>query len=125
LLGSRVAVLGINHIAFPSHDPAALREFYLDLTGGALDAVHDPVHIGSTLLVFFESERHYRDQDADELAFNVDAAGFDDVLARAQRLGLDVRGPVAHTDWSKGFYLLDPDGRRLEFTYDDQSVYWR
>jgi hypothetical protein len=24
-----------------------------------------------------------------------------------------------------GFYLGDPDGRRLEFTHDDRGVYWR
>ena len=79
--------------------------------------------IGHTLLVFFASERHYRDGDPDELAFDVDEAGFDDVLGRAKRLGAFQRGPVQHTDWSKGFYATDPDGRRLEFTCDDQSVY--
>jgi catechol-2,3-dioxygenase len=124
-LDCAIGVLGVDHIAFRSHDPVALRRFYLELTGGEpLDAVHDPVRIGHTLLVFFASERHYQDADPDELAFNVDAAGFDDVLARAQRLGALQRGPFQHTEWSKGFYVSDPEGRRLEFTYDDQSVYW-
>jgi catechol 2,3-dioxygenase-like lactoylglutathione lyase family enzyme len=117
--------LGINHIAFRSHDPVALRRFYLELTGGEpLDSVHEPVRIGHTLLVFFASERHYHDEDPDELAFDVDAAGFDDVLERAKRLGALQRGPVQHTDWSKGFYVADPEGRRLEFTCYDHSVYW-
>jgi hypothetical protein len=40
-------------------------------------------------------------------------------------MGALQRGPVEHTDWSKGFYVRDPDGRRLEFTCDDHSVYWR
>lgn len=120
-----MGVLGVNHIAFRSHDPAALREFYIELTGGEpLNAEHDPVRIGRTLLVFFASDRRYSDEDPDELAFDVDAAGFDDVLGRAERLGALQRGPVQHTDWSRGFYVTDPDGRRLEFTCDDQSVYW-
>ena len=121
-----IGVLGINHIAFRSHDPQALRRFYLELTGGEpLTGAHDPVRIGHTLLVFFASERRYADADPDELAFDVDAAGFDDVLARATRLNALQRGPVQHTAWSRGFYVQDPDGRRLEFTCDDHAVYWR
>ena len=120
-----MGVLGVNHIAFRSHDPAALRRFYLDLTGGeALPAEHDPIRVGHTLLVVFATERRYSDEDPDELAFDVDAAGFDDVLRRAKRLGAFQRGPVQHTQWSKGFYATDPDGRRLEFICDDHSVYW-
>ncbi len=120
-----MGVLGVNHIAFRSHDPGALRRFYLDLTGGEpLDAVHDPVRIGHTLLVFFASDRRYGDSDPDEFAFDVDATGFEEVLSRAKALGVLQRGPVRHTEWSQGFYVTDPDGRRLEFTYDDRSVYW-
>jgi catechol 2,3-dioxygenase-like lactoylglutathione lyase family enzyme len=121
-----VGVLGVNHIAFRSADPAGLRAFYLELTGGEeIQGVHDPIRIGRTLLVFFASERAYADPDPDELAFDVDAAGFAEVLERARGLGALVRGPVEHTDWSRGFYVRDPDGRRLEFTWDDQAVYWR
>jgi catechol 2,3-dioxygenase-like lactoylglutathione lyase family enzyme len=120
-----MGVLGVNHIAFRTHDPVTLRRFYLDLTGGEpVDAIHDPVRIGHTLLVFFASERHYRDEDTDELAFDVDAPGFEEVLRRARDLGALRRGPVQHTPWSKGFYVTDPDGRRLEFTCDDHAVYW-
>jgi hypothetical protein len=104
---------------------AALRRFYLDLTGGeSLDGAHNPIRLGHALLVFFASERVHGDEDPDELAFDVDAAGFEDVLQRARRLGALTRGPVKHTPWSKGFYVSDPDGRRLEFTHDDHAVYW-
>jgi catechol 2,3-dioxygenase-like lactoylglutathione lyase family enzyme len=121
-----MGVLGINHVAFRSHDPVALRRFYLELTGGEpLDGAHDPVRVGHTLLVFFASERRYSDADPDELAFDVDSAGFREVLERATTLGVLQRGPVQHTDWSRGFYVTDPDGRRLEFICDDHAVYWR
>jgi len=121
-----MGVLGINHIAFRTSDPAALRRFYLDLTGGdEIDGAHDPIRVGSTLLVFFEAEAAGSSSDPDELAFDVDAAGFDDVLRRAQALGCEIRGPVEHTPSSRGFYLRDPDGRRLEFIHDDPGVYWR
>jgi catechol-2,3-dioxygenase len=63
--------------------------------------------------------------DPDEIAFDVDEPGFNDVLERAQHLGCEIRGPLEHTLSSRGFYLSDPDGRRLEFTHEDRGVYWR
>ena len=35
-----------------------------------------------------------------------------------------VREPVAHSPWSRGFYVRDPDGRRIEITYDNRGIYW-
>ena len=90
-----------------------------------LQGEHRPIRVGQTLLVFFESAGGGASEDPDEIAFDVDSSGFDDVLERAHALGCSVRGPVEHTPASKGFYLEDPDGRRLEFTYDDRGVYWR
>jgi catechol 2,3-dioxygenase-like lactoylglutathione lyase family enzyme len=58
-----LAVLGVNHIAFRTPDPARLRQFYAEL-----------LH-----------------------AEEVDGA----------------------------FLVRDPDGRRVELTFDDLGVYWR
>jgi len=123
---ARVGVVGVNHLAFRTQDPDRLRRFYLDLTGAdELDGAHSPIRIGQTLLVFFTSEASGATDDPDEIAFDVDRSGFDDVLERAGQLGCEIRGPVEHTAFSMGFYLDDPDGRRLEFVYDDRGVYWR
>jgi len=121
-----MGVLGVNHLAFRTPDPDRLRRFYLDLTGAEeLDGEHRPIRVGQTLLVFFESARGGAADDPDEIAFDVDERGFQEVLERARTLGCAIRGPVEHTPISKGFYLEDPDGRRLEFTYDDRGIYWR
>jgi len=122
-----VGVLGVNHVAFRTPDPEELRRFYVELTGGdELIAAHDPVRVGCTLLVFFRSAvAGAQPDDPDEIAFDVDARGFDDVLARAERLGALIRPPVEHTPWSKGFLVRDPDGRRIEFVHQDHGVYWR
>lgn len=121
-----MGVLGVNHLAFRTADPDRLRRFYLELTGGdELEGEHAPVRVGQTLLVFFAAETQGSAADPDEIAFDVDHAGFEDVLHRARLLGCDIRGPVEHTLASKGFYLSDPDGRRLEFIHDDPGVYWR
>ena len=121
-----MGVLGVNHLAFRTSDPKQLRRFYLELTGAdELEGEHDPLRIGGTLLVFFESQGHVAANDPDEIAFDVDASGFNDVLQRARALGCEIRGPIEHTAFSQGFYLNDPDGRRLEFIHDDPGVYWR
>lgn len=118
-----VGVLGINHIAFRSPNPARLREFYEQLLGAeAVEGAHDPLRVGGTLLVFFEADGSV---GGDELAFDVDARGFEESLRHAESMGLAVRGPVEHTPWSRGFYVEDPDGRRVEITYDDRAVYWQ
>jgi catechol 2,3-dioxygenase-like lactoylglutathione lyase family enzyme len=121
-----VGVLGINHIAFRTPDPGRLKAFYSELLAAdELDGAHDPLRAGSVLLVFFESEEAAVPPDPDELAFDVDASGFDEALVRAQSLLCVTSGPVEHTPSSRGFLCVDPDGRRIEIVHDDRGVYWR
>jgi catechol 2,3-dioxygenase-like lactoylglutathione lyase family enzyme len=96
-----VAVHGINHIAFRTPDAARLRAFHLELSSGR------PA------------------EDPDEIAFDVDAAGFDAALGRARRLDAVQRDPVAPNPWQPFVVLRDPDGRRIELTHDDRGVYWQ
>jgi catechol 2,3-dioxygenase-like lactoylglutathione lyase family enzyme len=121
-----MGILGVNHVAFRTPDPAALKAFYRELLDAEeLDGAHDPLRVGNTLLVFFPAERAGAAADPDEIAFDADRAGFEEALERARRLGTLDRGPVEHTPWSRGFVVRDPDGRRIEITFDDRSVYWR
>ena len=120
-----MAVYGINHIAFRTPDVGRLRAFYTDLFGAEpLTGAHDPLRLGPILLVFFPSQGRPA-EDPDELAFDTDLAGFAEAYEAAKRLGALEREPVEHTPWSKGFVVRDPDGRRIEITYDDRSVYWQ
>jgi catechol 2,3-dioxygenase-like lactoylglutathione lyase family enzyme len=121
-----IGVLGINHIAFRTPDVARLRDFYAELLDPEpLTGAHDPLRVGSTILVFFPSDRGGAAEDPDEIAFDCDAAGFEQAFERAKRLGVVTRDPVEPTPWSKAFLVRDPDGRRIELTYDDHGVYWR
>jgi catechol 2,3-dioxygenase-like lactoylglutathione lyase family enzyme len=121
-----VGVLGLNHIAFRTADPTRLKAFYRELLAAeVLDGAHDPLRAGSVLLVFFSSAEAAVGADPDELAFDVDAAGFGEALARARRLGCVTRDPVEHTPSSRGFLCADPDGRRVEIVHEDRGVYWR
>ncbi|MGH3103849.1 MAG: VOC family protein [Gaiellaceae bacterium] len=121
-----MGILGINHIAFRTPDPAGLRTFYRQLLGAEpLEGAHDPLRVGHTLLVFFASEQGGAATDPDELAFDSDAAGFEAALEQARLMGAVAREPVEPTPWSRAFLVQDPDGRRIEITYDDRGVYWR
>ena len=121
-----MGVLGINHIAFRTPDAGRLKAFYRELLGAEeLDGAHDPLRAGSVLLVFFESDEGGVPADPDELAFDVDATGFDEALERARGLQCVTREPVDHTPSSRGFLCADPDGRRVEIVHDDRGVYWR
>lgn len=121
-----MGVLGVNHIAFRTPDPAGLRRFYAELLDAEeLDGAHDPLRIGGTLLVFFQSDANAIADDPDEIAFDCDAAGFAAAYERAKALGALQREPVEPTPWSKAFLVRDPDGRRIELTHDDLAVYWQ
>jgi catechol 2,3-dioxygenase-like lactoylglutathione lyase family enzyme len=121
----RLSVLGVNHIAFRTPDPARLKSFYAELLDAEmLEGSHDPLRAGSVILVFFPSESTPPD-DPDEIAFDCDAGGFASAYATARRLGVVTKEPVEPTPWSKAFLVRDPDGRRIELTYDDHGVYWR
>lgn len=60
----------------------------------------------------------------DAIGFDVDARSFDETLERARQTGIEVDGPKRYNAWSKGFEVLDPDGRRIEFLHNDPSVFW-
>jgi catechol 2,3-dioxygenase-like lactoylglutathione lyase family enzyme len=120
-----VGVHGVNHIAFRTPDAARLKAFYQELFAPeVVSGSHDPLRLGATLLVFFESDENAISEDPDEIAFDVDLAGFEETLGRAREMGVVTRDPVAPTEWSRAFLVRDPDGRRIEITYDNRGIYW-
>jgi catechol 2,3-dioxygenase-like lactoylglutathione lyase family enzyme len=121
-----MGIVGVNHIAFRTPDPARLNAFYARLLAAErLEGTHGPLRVGSTTLVFFPSDGNEIGGDPDEIAFDADVEGFETALARARELGVLEREPVEHAPLSRGFLVRDPDGRRIEIAYEDRGVYWR
>ena len=121
-----MGVHGINHVAFRTPDIERLRRFYEELLAAEpVAGAHHPLRVGRTLLVFFESDGNPISADPDELAFDADATAFEAIYGRARQMDVLQREPVEPTPWSKAFLVRDPDGRRIEITYDDLGVYWR
>ena len=121
-----MGVTGINHIAFRTPDVARLKAFYEELLGAEpLAGSHDPLRVGTVILVFFESARASVGDDPDEIAFDADAASFAAILGRARGMDVVTKDVVEPTPWSRAFLVRDPDRRRIEITYDDHGIYWR
>ena len=116
-----MGVFSINHVAFRTSDGAAARVDFNLLGAEVVVGAHDPLRVGSTLLVFFEATGP---AGQDEIAFDADA-GVSTSRSGVRGRWAEVTGPVEHTAWSRGFYVTDQDGRRLEVTYDNRGVYWQ
>lgn len=113
---------GISHLGLWTPDPASLRRFYAELL--AADPVHgehEPLRVGATVLAFHQAHDGVPDQ---EVGFDLDGAGFEEVVGRIRRLGLLERGPLENPQ-GRGVSLRDPDGRRIEIEYRDYGVFWR
>jgi catechol 2,3-dioxygenase-like lactoylglutathione lyase family enzyme len=138
---------GLNHVAYVTKDTAATTRFYTEVLGMKLvgHAIDDSV--GSTgeksrflhtffemgdgsCIAFFEIEGQQHDHHdtplprwAAHLALSVDS--MEELRAAHQRLldeGVEVRGVIDHEGIWNSIYFLDPNGVRLELTYQSRAL---
>jgi glyoxylase I family protein len=133
---------GLNHVAYVTTNTAATKRFYTEVLGMKLVGHAIDNSVGSTgeqttflhtffemadgsCIAFFEIEGQKSDHHdsplprwAPHLALSVDS--MDELHAAHQRLldeGLEVRGIVDHEGTWNSIYFFDPNGVRLELTY--------
>lgn len=138
---------GLNHVAYVTCDTAATRRFYTELLGARLISYAQDQQVGSTgeptpflhtffelgdgsCVAFFEIDGLAIDHKqsplprwAPHLALSLGSR--DEVLAAKQRLtdaGVDVIGPVEHENIWSSIYFFDPNGVRLELTYQNRAL---
>jgi catechol 2,3-dioxygenase-like lactoylglutathione lyase family enzyme len=138
---------GLNHVAYVTQDTAATRKFYTELLGLRLISYAADEKVGSTgeaspflhtffelgdgsCIAFFEIEGLNMDHHssplprwAPHLALSLDSR--EDVLAALQRLvdaGVEVIGPIEHENIWSSIYFFDPNGVRLELTYQSRQL---
>lgn len=138
---------GLNHVAYVTKDTAATTRFYTEVLGMKLvgHAIDDSV--GSTgeksrflhtffemgdgsCIAFFEIEGQQHDHHdtplprwAAHLALSVDS--MEELRAAHQRLldeGVEVRGVIDHEGIWNSIYFFDPNGVRLELTYQSRAL---
>jgi catechol 2,3-dioxygenase-like lactoylglutathione lyase family enzyme len=138
---------GLNHVAYVTKDTAATTRFYTEVLGMKLvgHAIDDSV--GSTgeksrflhtffemadgsCIAFFEIEGQQHDHHdtplprwAAHLALSLDS--MDELTAAHRRLldeGLEVRGVIDHEGTWNSIYFFDPNGVRLELTYQSRPL---
>lgn len=141
------AVKSFNHVAMPTNNTAETYRFYTEVLGfKLLSAVREEV-VPSTgdegpflhtffaledgsCMAFFEVEgQAYAGRDDGvpswirHFAMNVDS--HESLLAWKERLeshGLEVRGVVDHEGIWQSLYFFDPNGLRLELTYQQREL---
>jgi catechol 2,3-dioxygenase-like lactoylglutathione lyase family enzyme len=138
---------GLNHVAYVTRDTAATKRFYTEVLGMRLVSYAMDDSVGSTgepsaflhtffemadgsCIAFFEIEGNDTDHHesplprwAPHLALSVDSRA--EVEAARDRLvaaGVEVRGVVEHEGIWSSIYFFDPNGVRLELTYQNRPL---
>jgi catechol 2,3-dioxygenase-like lactoylglutathione lyase family enzyme len=138
---------GLNHVAYVTKDTAATRTFYTEMLGARLVSYAADEKVGSTgeaspflhtffelgdgsCIAFFEIEGLAMDHTdsplprwAPHLALSL--GSIEEVHEARQRLmdaGVEVIGPVEHENIWSSIYFFDPNGVRLELTYQSRTL---
>ncbi|MFI0367507.1 VOC family protein [Actinomadura sp. 1N219] len=138
---------GLNHVAYVTRDTAATKRFYTELLGLRLVGYAMDDSVGSTgepttflhtffemgdgsCLAFFEIEGVDVDHHesplprwAPHIALSLDS--LEEVEAARDRLvaaGVEVKGVVDHEGIWSSIYFFDPNGVRLELTYQNRPL---
>lgn len=138
---------GLNHVAYVTRDTAATKRFYTELLGLRLVGYAMDDSVGSTgepttflhtffemgdgsCIAFFEIQGLDRDHHesalprwAPHLALSMDS--LEEVEAARDRLieaGVEVKGIVDHEGIWSSVYFFDPNGVRLELTYQNRPL---
>ncbi|MFC4054177.1 VOC family protein [Actinomadura syzygii] len=138
---------GLNHVAYVTRDTAATKRFYTELLGFRLVGYAMDDSVGSTgepmtflhtffemgdgsCIAFFEIEGLDADHHdsplprwAPHIALSLDS--LEEVEAARDRLveaGIEVKGVVDHEGIWSSIYFFDPNGVRLELTYQNRPL---
>ncbi|TYB48933.1 VOC family protein [Actinomadura chibensis] len=138
---------GLNHVAYVTRDTAATKRFYTELLGLRLVGYAMDDSVGSTgepttflhtffemgdgsCIAFFEIEGLDADHNdsplprwAPHIALSLDS--LEEVGAARDRLveaGVEVKGVVDHEGIWSSIYFFDPNGVRLELTYQNRPL---
>lgn len=121
---ARPSHAGLRHLALNARDLAAMKRFYVDLMGFAVEWEPDPDNIYLTSGI--DNLALHRGTNVSDVASPLDHLGVivrvaDDVDAWAaflesQGVTIDA-APRTHRDGARSCYFRDPDGNRVQVIY--------
>ena len=143
-LESTAPALRLHHRAYKCRNSEETRHFYEDIlemplahamevrnltatTGQLVDFLHIFFELGDgSYIAFFDlgdGKSAVNDPETPEFAtrFSMLVRGEEDLLAIMRRLadhGVPFEGPIEHQGYLRSIYLRDPNGIRIEFTYE-------
>lgn len=114
--GPALACSGIDHVVLHVKDPAASKEFYMDVLGMTVHhegAGYVFLRSGAQLLALFADDdpESRRGSDLNHLAFNVPSGSYEEIKGALEARGLEVRGRAGDP---RCIYFDDPDGYTLQ-----------
>jgi len=137
----------LNHVAYVTRDTAATKRFYTEVLGMRLVSYARDESVGSTgdpttflhtffamsdgaCVAFFEIEGVEQDHHdsplprwAPHLALSVGSMGeLESMRQRLDDAGVEVKGVVEHEGIWSSIYFFDPNGVRLELTYQNREL---
>lgn len=137
----------LNHVAYVTRDTAATKRFYTEVLGMRLVSYARDESVGSTgeptsflhtffamsdgaCVAFFEIEGVDKDQHesqlpkwAPHLALSVGSrAELEAMRTQLLDAGVEVKGVVEHEGIWSSIYFFDPNGVRLELTYQNRPL---
>ncbi len=137
----------LNHVAYVTRDTAATKRFYTEVLGMRLVSYARDESVGSTgdpttflhtffamsdgaCVAFFEIEGVEQDHHdsplprwAPHLALSVGSmAELESMRQRLDDAGVEVKGVVEHEGIWSSIYFFDPNGVRLELTYQNREL---
>jgi catechol 2,3-dioxygenase-like lactoylglutathione lyase family enzyme len=118
---------GLNHVAYVTRDTLATKRFYTEVLGMRLVNYARDESVGSTGEPIEGVEQDHHDSPlprwAPHLALSVGSR--EELEAAHRRLtdeGIEVRGVVEHEGIWSSIYFFDPNGVRLELTYQNRAL---
>jgi predicted enzyme related to lactoylglutathione lyase len=117
-------VTGIGGVFFKASDPVALRAWYRDVMGLAVDGdgaitftwADDPQPAGSghTVLGLFRAETEYFDPSTKPFMVNLRVDDLDGMIARLRDAGAQVNETIDVEDCGRFCWFLDPEDNKIE-----------
>jgi catechol-2,3-dioxygenase len=119
--GVRTPLDGFAEVTLQTADPTTLARFYCSAFGCEVLAEEDDriwLAVGrkSRLGLWTPGEKEFGDQGGTRVhfAFRVAPGTLDDLAARLQAEGIEMRGPVDHEGGDRSIYVEDPEGNVVE-----------
>jgi predicted enzyme related to lactoylglutathione lyase len=107
-------ITGIGGIFFKAQDAEALRAWYAEKLGVAVDPNYGGAEYDKTTWAVFKHDSRYFDPSTQPFMINYRVDNLDAMLAQLRAAGVTVDDKVDDNDYGRFGWAMDPEGNRFE-----------